>query len=145
MSRHSSPWTHWPPGLLDDFRRELGRLVENVLEPDDGSRAFTPCVNLVESDQGMEVTVDLPGVQPQDVQIEIKEGQLWISGERKQEVEHVGKTVHRIERRFGQFRRSVPLGVNADIDKVDARCKDGVLTITIPKSESAKPKRIEIK
>jgi len=145
MSRHFGPWAHWPPAVLDDFRKELNRLVEGVLEPDEGSRAFSPRTNIAEMDRGFEVTVDLPGVQPGDVQIEIREGQLWISGERKEEAEEAGKTYHRVERRVGRFRRVLPLGANVNVDKVEARYRDGVLTIEIPKAESARARRIEIK
>ena len=141
MSRQSSHWTHWPPALLDDFRRELGRLVEGVLEPDDASRFIAPSTNVAETEQAFEVTVDLPGVQPQDVQIEVKEGQLWIAGERKVEVEDKGRTFHRVERRSGRFRRIVPLGTNVDVDRVEASCRDGVLTVTLPKVEAAKPRQ----
>ena len=145
MSRPSGPWTYWPPALLDDFRKELGRLVENVFEPGTESQSFAPSVNVIETAQSIEVTMDLPGVQPADVQIEIKEGQLWVSGERKSQVEMTGSTVHRVERRFGQFSRIIPLIAAVDVDKVDARYSDGVLSISIPKSEAAKSRRIEIK
>lgn len=145
MSKPTGPWTYWPPALLDDFRKELGRLVENVFEIDTGTQTFTPSVNVIETAQSIEVTMDLPGVQPADVQIEIKEGQLWISGERKSQGEATGKTVHRIERRFGQFNRVIPLGAAVDVDKVEARYNGGVLTISVPKSEASKARRIEIK
>jgi HSP20 family protein len=138
------PWAHWPPGLLDDFRKELGRLVEGVFEGDESARMFAPSADMVETESGYEVAIDLPGVQPQDVQIEIKEGQLWISGERKEETEQKGKNVYRVERRFGKFRRVIPLGANVDVEKVEARCKDGVLAVRIPKAEAVKPRRIEV-
>jgi len=138
-------WSHWPPALLDDFRKEVGRLMEGVLDWDDTSRAFAPSMNVAETESGYEVTIDLPGMKPEDVEIEIKEGQLWVSGERKQEAEEKGKTFHRIERRIGRFRRVVPLGANVDVDKVEARYRDGVLTIEVPKSDVARARRVQVK
>lgn len=145
MSRQSSHWTQWPPALLEEFRREVSKLMEGVWEPDDAGRFIAPSTNVAETEHGFEVTVDLPGVQAQDVQIEVKEGQLWITGERKVEAEEKGKTYHRLERRSGRFRRVLPLGANVDVDGVDASCRDGVLTVKLPKAEAAKPKRIEVK
>jgi HSP20 family protein len=131
--------------LLDDFRRELNRVVEGVFESDDSCRAFAPSTNVAETEKGYEVSIDLPGMKPEDVNIELKDNQLWISGERKQETVEKEKAFHRIERRFGQFRRVIPLATDVDAEKIEARYKDGVLAIEVPKAEEARPRRIEVK
>ena len=90
-------------------------------------------------------SVELPGMNPEDVHVEFKDGHLWVTGERKQESEEKGKTYHRVERRYGSFRRVIAIGNEVDAEKVDATYKDGVLTVDIPKAAAAQPKRIQIK
>ncbi|MDY0165104.1 MAG: Hsp20/alpha crystallin family protein [Thermoguttaceae bacterium] len=92
-----------------------------------------------------EITLDLPGLKPDEVNVELKENQLWVSGERRHEAEEKGKTYHRIERAYGQFRRVIPLASQVKTDAIEAEYHDGVLRITVPKSEAAQPKRIEVK
>jgi len=75
----------------------------------------------------------------------LKEGQLWITGERRQESEEKGKTYHRVERQYGRFQRVIPLPAAVNPEKIDAEYKDGVLHITLPKDETAQPKRIPVK
>ena len=100
---------------------------------------------MVETDKAFEVSVDLPGIKPDDVKLEIKDGSLWVTGEKKEEKEEKGKTFHRVERRTGMFRRIFQLPVDVMEDKVDARFADGVLTVVLPKAEKVPPKHIEIK
>jgi len=148
MTRTMIPWDVETPRLFDDFRREMNQLVSNFFGREDGGREgawFTPRTNIAETDKSYELTLDLPGMKPDEFDIELKEGQLWVTGERKQEKEEKGKTFHRIERQHGQFRRIIPLDLPVDADKVEAEYKDGVLHVTVPKSETAKPKRIEVK
>lgn len=148
MTRTMVPWTVEPPRLFEDFRREMNQLVSNFFGREDGGLEgawFTPRMNIAETDKSYEVTLDLPGMKPEEFDIELKEGQLWVTGERKHEKEEKGKTYHRIERQYGQFRRIIPLDLPVDADKVEAEYKDGVLHVTVPKSETAKPKRIEVK
>jgi len=106
---------------------------------------FLPEANIVETDKAVEVAVELPGMKPEEVKVEIKEGKLWIVGEKKEEKEEKGKTFHRIERRSGMFRRIFELPAEVVEDKVDARFAEGVLKITLPKAEKAAPKQIEVK
>ena len=77
--------------------------------------------------------------------VEYKGSELWLTGERKHEKEEEGKTFHRIERRYGRFERIIPLASPVDEAKIVAEYKDGVLTVTVPKAEEARPKRIEVK
>ena len=135
----------WTPALLDDFRKEMGRFAEGIFDDTSAGNVFAPSVNFAETETGYEVSVELPGMNPEDVQVEFKDGHLWVTGERKQESEEKGKTYHRVERRYGSFRRVIAIGNEVDAEKVDATYKDGVLTVDIPKAAAAQPKRIQIK
>ena len=111
---------------------------------ENGGAVFSPRVNVAETDEHYEVTVDLPGLKPEDLNLELKEGHLWITGEKQEEKEEQGKTYHRVERRYGQFRRVVPLGSAVKESDIQAHYKDGVLSVTLPKAEEVKPKKISI-
>ena len=137
------------PRPITRLEEAMEDLMDRLFHPEEGwwvpSGEFTPRANVVESDEGFEVTVDLPGMEADEVDVEISNGSLWISGERKEEKEERGKTYHQIERRYGEFRRVIPLGATVNEENVEAAFKDGVLTITVPKMEEAKPKHIEVK
>ena len=148
MTRMMVPWEVSGPRWFDDFRREMNQLMSDFLGSENGgeeARWFAPRTNVAETDKGYEVTLDLPGMKPEEFNVELKEGQLWVTGERKHEQEEKGKTYHRIERHYGQFRRIIPLDATVDAERVEADYKDGVLHVTVPKSEAARPKRIEVK
>lgn len=146
MARALSPWTQWSPVLFEDFGKEMNRLLGHFGDTENGeSRLFAPRINIAETDQAYEVTVDLPGMKPDDFNIEFKEGQLWISGEKKQECEEKGKSYHRVERHYGQFRRVITLGTDVDAENVDATYRDGVLTLQVPKVAAVQPRRINVK
>lgn len=106
---------------------------------------FTPQINVVESDGGYDISLDLPGMKADEFNIEFKEGQLWVTGERKAEQEESGKTYHRVERYHGQFRRVVTLPVEVSADKIEATYKDGVLSISVPKAPTVLPQKIVVK
>lgn len=146
--RALAPWTGNLPRTFTRFEEEMENLVNRFFGRDlfdeNGGVAFAPQVNLAETDDHYEVTVDLPGLKPEDVNLELKEGHLWITGERKEEKEEKDKTFHRVERRYGQFRRVLPLTGAVKEDGIEAHYKDGVLTITLPKAEETKPKKIAI-
>jgi HSP20 family protein len=132
--------------LFEGFRREMDRLWEDFFGGDAGRHDwFAPRTNIAETDKEYEITLDLPGMKPEDFTVEVKDGNLWITGERKEETREEGKTYHSIECQYGQFRRVIPLGEAVNSDKIEAQYKDGVLRLTVPKAESAQPKRIEVK
>jgi HSP20 family protein len=134
---------------LIDFETEFPKWMTQVFGPEaemfgrDGK--FLPEANVLETDKAVEVTLELPGMKPEDVKVEIRERALWVTGEKKEEKEEKGKTFHRIERRAGMFRRVFPLPVEVMEEKVDARFAEGVLKITLPKAEKVTPKHIEVK
>jgi HSP20 family protein len=103
-----------------------------------------PPVDLVEADDHFVLKADLPGLAEGDVNIEVQEGTLTISGERKAEHEQREKGWYRIERSFGRFSRSLTLPDGVDPDRIEASFSHGVLEVRIPKPEERKPRRIEI-
>jgi HSP20 family protein len=109
------------------------------------SQFFSPETNFAETETQYEITLDLPGVKPEDFNLEFDDGQLWITGERKEEEVEKGKTFHRVERSYGQFRRGVSLGPDVDPEKIEATYKDGVLTVIVPKAPTSCPRKIEVK
>ena len=134
--------------LLGRMEEEMEGLTERFFGEDGGwlnEQAFLPTVDVVEAENQFEVTVDLPGLKPEDVNVELKNGGLWISGKRAEEKEEKGKTYHRVERRHGEFRRILPLPSTINEDQIEAKFEDGVLKVTVPKNETAKPKHIEVK
>ncbi|GAB6166293.1 Hsp20/alpha crystallin family protein [Thermostilla marina] len=150
MTRTLVPWTATAPDrVFDTLRREMNELMEQFFGAETNGRHgapwYAPRVNLAETDKEFELTVDLPGMDPEDFQVELKEGQLWISGERKEEKEEKGKTYHRVERQYGKFQRVIPLPAAVNADKIEAEYRNGVLRITVPKDEAAQPKRISVK
>lgn len=148
MTRALAPWGATLPQPLDMFRREVDNLFDRVIGNDGGwsmPLVFRPSTNLSETEDAYEVTVELPGMKPEDFNVELQDGQLWISGEKKEEHEETGKDYRHMERRYGHFRRSIALPNAVDPEKVEAEFKDGVLKIHVAKSETAKPRRIEVK
>ena len=148
MTRSVLPWNarggHW----LDTVRREMDDLVGRLGDPETWSEelaSFTPRTNVAETDNGYEITLDLPGMNASDFNLELHEGRLSISGERSREDEKEGKTFHRVERYYGKFRRTFSLGQDVDHDNVQAAYKDGVLTVHVPKTAKAQPTKIQVK
>jgi HSP20 family protein len=104
-----------------------------------------PRMDLAESADDVAVTVELPGVDPKEVNIQVTGNVLTVSGECKQEKEEKKRDYHSMERSFGSFRRSVQLPSTVDADKVDATFKNGVLTVKLSKHAETKPKRITVR
>ncbi len=108
-------------------------------------REWIPAFDVSETDQEIIVKAELPGMKVEDIDITLTDGLLTIKGERKMEKEDKGESFHRIERKFGSFSRNLSLGVEVRADSIDANYSDGILTVTLPKAEETKPKRIEVK
>ena len=110
-------------------------------------RSWSPVTDVRESEEGLLITLELPGLSTEDVTVTVENGILSISGEKKQAVEEdeADSTYHLVERRYGRFARTFRLSRGVDTDKVRAKFKKGLLNIDIPKSEEAKKKEVEIK
>jgi len=102
-------------------------------------------LNLAESENEVTVTAEVPGIDPKDVDISVSNNLLTIRGEKKQDKEEKKRNYHYIERSYGSFHRSIQLPSTVDSSKVDAKYKDGILTVTLRKRPEAKPKRITVK
>jgi HSP20 family protein len=130
------------------LREEVGDLVSNFFgEAGDGwpLGRMMPSLDLSETDAGIDVRMDVPGIKPDDIDIQLSGNLLTISGHRKEEKEEKGRTFHRVERRSGSFSRTLTLPCAVKEDKVDAQYHDGVLTINMQKTEEAKSRKIKIK
>ena len=131
-----------------DLFRDL-RSVEDEFDKIAG-RAFSrdtwvPALDVRESQDRFDVTVDLPGLEPDDVNVTFEDGMLSISGKREFSAQDRGETWHRIERSFGTFARSMRLPQTADTERIEATFEKGVLTVSVPKTEQAKPRTIEVR
>ena len=142
---------HWQrePGSLSEFdrlRREVGRLFEGFGTGTEQffSRAY-PALNLSEDQDNLYVRAELPGVKAEDLDVTVVEGRLMIRGKRSIPEEHASASYHRREREGGTFRRVLALPERVDPGEVSAATKDGVLTVTLPKREEAKPRKISVK
>ena len=105
---------------------------------------WAPPVDIRETEDALQMQVELPGLDKKDIALEVKDGVLTVSGERRYEKDVEEENVHRIERAYGRFTRSFSLPRNVNADKVEASMKDGILNIRLPKLESAKSKAIAI-
>lgn len=110
-----------------------------------GRGSWIPPVDIHETDGAFVCTADLPGLSKDDIEVTVEDGTLTISGERTFEnTENEKAQLRRVERSYGSFRRSFTLPTGIDAKKVEAKFKDGVLTLTLPKAETAKPRRITV-
>jgi HSP20 family protein len=128
----------------EPFSREIDRVFDAFFGQTDQGRRWVPPMDLVEAEDHFVLKADLPGLAEGDVNIEVQDGTLTISGERKAEHEQREKGWYRIERSFGSFSRSLTLPDGVDPDRIEASFTDGVLEVHIPKPEERKPRRISI-
>ena len=128
----------------EPFSREIDRVFDAFFGQTDQARRWVPPVDLVEAESQFVLKADLPGLTEGDVNIEVQDGTLTISGERKAEHEQREKGWYRIERSFGRFSRSLSLPDGVDPDRIQASFNHGVLEVRIPKPEERKPRRIAI-
>ena len=142
-------FTTWPSlGRLSDLRDEIDRLFVSPLgeltRPSHLLSGWTPALDVYEEKDHFIVKAELPGMKKEDIEVSFYDGGLSVSGERKSETKHEDAEVYRAERFFGRFQRTVTLPTPVAVDKAKASYMDGVLTITLPKTEEAKPKHIEV-
>ena len=140
----------WEPlRELGSLQNEMNRLFNTVFDtppPGNGGtlRRWVPAMDLVETEDHFLLKADLPGLDESDVSIEVQDGTLTISGERKAEHESNEEGYYRVERAFGSFSRSLTLPKGVDADAVSASFDRGVLEVRIPKPAERKPRRISI-
>jgi HSP20 family protein len=107
--------------------------------------AWAPALDISERKDAYLVTVELPGLKPEDLDITMEDGLLTIQGERQFTAESSEQQFHRVERRYGAFRRSITLPAHVLAEQIEASFEDGVLQLLVPKAEEAKPKRIQVR
>jgi HSP20 family protein len=137
--------------LFDPFaglQKEMDDLLNRFQADWSGDRMpslIVPAADLSETDDALQIRMDMPGLKAEEINVEVSGNTIRISGEHKDVKEEKGKTYHRIERRSGSFARALTLPAPVKEDKVTARCEDGVLTITLPKTEAAKTHKVAVK
>jgi len=131
---------------LASFQDEVNRLFDFSFPSRDTGlfSGWSPALDLYDQKDDFVVTVELPGMKKEDIAISLHDGVLTVTGERKHEFEGEEGKTFRSERYFGKFQRSVTLPARVDASKVTASYKDGILSITLPKAEEAKPRHIEV-
>lgn len=142
----------WDPAReLDTLQSDVNRLFDSFFgrRGDAGATAQTrrrwvPAMDLVETDDSLVLRADLPGMGRDDVAVEVKDGVLTVSGERKAEHDERSEGYHRVERTFGRFSRSLEMPQGVDAESVSAEFENGVLEVRIPKPAEQQPTRIEI-
>lgn len=146
--------TVWEPmSDLASLSQRMDRLFDQLVgrqgrrSAGDGTvrGAWLPAVDILEKKDEIEITADLPGFRGDDVDVNVEGGVLTIRGERRFEDASEGETYHRVERTYGLFERTFTLPNTIDPEKVEARFKDGVMHVRLPKREELKPRSIKVK
>lgn len=144
MGKEIIKWPHMPS--FTSLKDEMDKLFDEFWR----KRPFfetgwSPELDVAETSENIIVKVEVPGLDPKDIDISITGGTLTLKGEKREEKEEKDKYYHRVERRYGSFMRTVDLPESVDTEKVKAECKNGILEIILPKVEKAKPKKITVK
>ena len=135
-----------PFGLLGELQHEMASLFNPLsVETNFSSEDWAPAVDIKETDNDFVIHADLPGVKPDDIEVTAENGVLTIKGTRESKKEEEKENYKRVERFSGSFMRRFTLPDSADLEKISAKTKDGVLELVIPKSEKTKPKKIDVK
>lgn len=146
--------TRWNPSgdvssLSDRMERLFDEMVNRGLWWSGEERplrgAWVPAVNILEREDAIVISADLPGLKAEDVEVTVDQGTLSIRGERKLEEKQEGETLHRVERVYGLFERTFTLPNTVDPTKIEACFKNGEMTLTLPKREESKPRSVKIK
>ena len=133
-------------GRLGDLRREIDRWFDSTATENLFGTVLTPAMDVQEHEDALRLSIEVPGVKPEDLHVSFENGVLTVSGEKKfeQETGDENTGARSFERRYGRFERSVVLPPSVDPDNVTATCENGVLTIDLPKTAEARPRKIEI-
>jgi HSP20 family protein len=136
--------------FLDQMHNEMDEMIQRFFgapaeAKTNGMSVWAPNIDISETDKAFIVKADLPGVDPKDVEVSVREGVMTLRGEKREQREEKHKNYHRTERFVGQFYRSIPLPAGVDEESVAATSGIGVVTVTIPKKPEAQPKKIAVK
>ena len=137
----------WDPfDELTTLRNRMDRLVSRMTDDEEQimQGRWTPTTDVVETNDAIVLKAELPGIKEKDISIQVENGTLMIQGERNFEEKTEEKGYRRIERSYGKFVRTFTLPPNVAVDNIKAVYMDGVLEVTIPKKEEAKPRKIEV-
>ena len=143
-----------PLGLSRRFGWPLGRLFDEMLSDFGGNLdlpeayvegRFVPAIDISESEDAVTLTAEAPGMGKDDLEVSVDNGVLTLRGEKKEEETREGGNFHRVERRYGRFERHIQLPQSVEQSKIEATYTDGVLKLTMPKTETARARAIQIK
>ena len=140
--------SRWDPfqdllAIQDEMNQVFGRARQGQGQA--GGRVWAPALDIFERKDAYVVTVEVPGVNADDLDITLEDGLLTIQGERQFTSESSEQQYHRVERRYGSFRRSITLPSQVQADAIEASFENGVLEVVVPKAEEAKPKKITVR
>jgi HSP20 family protein len=127
---------------MDQLQREMNRLFDATSTGRVFNSPSYPAINIWTNEEGQLISAEMPGIKPDDLNIDVTGDAISISGERKQDEIAKDARYHRRERSFGSFSRTIQLPFMVDTDKVEASFKNGVLLINLPRAEADKPKKI---
>lgn len=130
--------------LQSEIDRVFDTFSRNGVTAPGGNGGFWPSMEVKEGDGAIEITAELPGMDEKDIEIDARDGLLFIRGEKRSETDEKKKNYRMVERCYGAFERSIPIPTGVDASKIKASMKKGVLRVEIPKPATAKGKRIEI-
>src|SRR5437763_16356075 len=136
---HFNPLTNLPATFLN-----LEDALTRMWNEPRGNRPWSPSVDIYETENELVLQADLPDVKLEDIEVRVENETLTLKGERKFQKDDSVKGYHRIERSYGSFTRSFSVPATVDAEKVGAEFKNGVLTVTLPKKEAAKPRQVKI-
>ena len=135
-----------PETGISTFRKEMDRFLDRFWDGGEmpAVGAWAPDLDVAETKESLIVKVEVPGIEPKDIQVTLESGTLILKGEKRQELEQKDERMYRSERHYGSFARSLRLPATVDATKVSARFKNGVLTVVLPKTAEAKGRAIPI-
>ena len=133
------------PSMHDRMSRLFGDMARQTSGDETTWGAWAPAVDIFEKEECLVLKAELPGMREKDIDVHVENGILTLSGERTREEDVKNEDYHRGERFYGSFSRTFALPTTVDVSKIRASYKDGVLELVLPKAETAKAKRIEIK
>lgn len=126
------------------FEELMGRGLRRLAEDDRVRGSWSPAVNILEKKDAIVITADLPGLKAEDVDVTVDNGVLTIRGERRLEEASEGETYHRVERVYGAFERTFTLPNSVDVNRIDAKFRNGEMVVTLPKREESKPRAVKV-